>query len=295
MSRLRFPHPFALLVGCVLVAAILTHVLPAGQYQRRDDPATGRKVVVAGSYAAVAAKPVGPFETLVAIPKGMADAGSVIFLLFLVGGALTVVDQTGALREGVAWLARRLGRRESLIVPASCVVFATGGALDGMFEEVIAFIPLLLVLTRRMGFDGLTAVAMSLGAAGVGGTFSPINPFNVGISQKLAELPLLSGSLFRLLVLAAALAIWTWGTMRYAARTRTADRTDEATEPAGLSVRHATVLLAVVGAFGAFVFGVVRYGWGFDQMSALFFLMGIAAGLQISGHAPRFLKELGFF
>ena len=49
----RFPHPLTLLVACILVAAALTWVLPAGQFERREDPVTGRSVVVAGTYAVV--------------------------------------------------------------------------------------------------------------------------------------------------------------------------------------------------------------------------------------------------
>src|ERR1019366_903201 len=71
MRRLAFPHPLTLLTCCVLLAAALSHVLPAGRYDRKDDPATGRSVVVAGTYHAVPRTPVGFFQTLVAIPKGL--------------------------------------------------------------------------------------------------------------------------------------------------------------------------------------------------------------------------------
>src|SRR3989454_2648006 len=83
------------------LAAAASWVLPAGEYQRRDDPAAGRRVVVAGTYHAVEPRPVGPFRALVAIPRGMADAGAVIFFVFLIGAAFTVVDRTGALRQAV--------------------------------------------------------------------------------------------------------------------------------------------------------------------------------------------------
>src|SRR5207247_7739320 len=100
----RFPHPLPLLVGGLILAAAATWVLPAGQYERRDDPATGRRVAVAGTYHAVQPHPVGPLQALVAIPKGMGDAASVIFFVFLIGGAFTVVDRTGALRGAVVRL-----------------------------------------------------------------------------------------------------------------------------------------------------------------------------------------------
>src|SRR5215813_6772181 len=115
----HFPHPLTLLVGCLLVAAALTYVLPAGQYQRREDPVTRREVVVPGTFAPVDRSPVNLFQAAVAIPRGMADAASVIFLVFLIGGAFTVVDRTGALRMGIGALVRKLDRRETLVIPVS--------------------------------------------------------------------------------------------------------------------------------------------------------------------------------
>src|SRR3989454_11969281 len=84
----------------------------------------------------------------------------------------------------------------------------------------------MLLLARRLGYRPVVAVAMSLGAAAVGAAFSPVNPFQGGIAQQLAQLPLLSGSLFRIAFLTLALAIWIWGTTRYAGRTRAAPAAD---------------------------------------------------------------------
>jgi uncharacterized ion transporter superfamily protein YfcC len=273
------PHPLALLLACVVIAASLSYVLPAGEYERRPDKATGRNVVVPGSFHAVEARPVGPFATLMAVPRGMIDAGSVVFLVFLVGGAFSVIDATGAFRQGVHALARRLSHRTELIIPVVSVVFATGGAVEGMWEEIIALVPVLLLLARRVGFDALTVVAMSLGAAGVGSSFGPVNPFSVGIAQKLAELPLLSGLWFRMAVMVPALAVWVWGTMRYAARHRVPPMADDKDDVGNLSSRHVLTLAALVATFVLYVYGAVQYSWGFDQMSALFLLMGIAVGL----------------
>lgn len=47
MSTSRFPHVLTLLTGCILLAAALSYVLPAGRYDRQEDEATGREVVVA--------------------------------------------------------------------------------------------------------------------------------------------------------------------------------------------------------------------------------------------------------
>ena len=276
---MKFPHPLTLLCGCVLLAAVASHVLPAGQYDRRDDPATGRRIVVAGTYHSVAARPVGAFQTLVAIPRGMADAAAVIFFVFLIGAAFTVVDETGALRQGVDWLVRRFGHSHTLVVPVASLAFALGGVLDNMKEEIIALVPVMLLLARRLGYRPVVAVAMSLGAAAVGAAFSPINPFQVGIAQQLAQLPLLSGWLFRIAFLAAALGIWVWGTLAYAARTRTTPTTAPDPTAATLDGRRGAVLALVLVSFAALVVGVLRFGWGFNEMAALFLAMGVIAGL----------------
>jgi uncharacterized ion transporter superfamily protein YfcC len=58
------------------------------------------------------------------------------------------------------------------------------------------------------------------------------------------------------------------------------DDTDDAPEEsASLDARRAIVLLLVMVTFVVFVYGVMRLGWDFDQMSALFFAMGLLAGL----------------
>src|SRR6266571_5358402 len=278
----KFPHPLVLLCGGVLVAAAASYVLPAGQFDRRHDPATGRDVVIAGTYHGVPPHRVTPFGALVAIPRGLADAAAVIFFVFLIGGAFTVVDETGALRQGVDWLVRRFGHAETLVVPAASLAFALGGVLDNMKEEIIALVPVVLLLARRLGLRPVIAVAMSLGAAAVGAAFSPLNPFQVGIAQQLAQVRLLSGSLFRIAFLAAALALWIWGTLRYAARTRAAPAAEAGQGPeesegaeAALDRRRGAVLLLVLATFAALVVGVLHHGWGFNEMAALFLAMGV--------------------
>ncbi len=280
-TELRLPHPLVLLVGFVLAAAALTWVVPAGEYERQEDPATGRQVVVPGTYRTVAPAPVTLTDALVDIPKGMADAASVIFLVFLVGAAWTVVERTGVFGTLLDGLVARLRGHDTLVIPISCLVFATGGILIQMQEELIAFAPILVLLVARLGFNRVTAVAMSIGAAVVGATFSPINPFMVGIAQKVAGLPLLSGSAFRIAFLVPALGLYIWYTMRHAARTQTAGVASTAQEAAaGASGwRMRTILLLIIGSFALFVVGVLRWEWDFDQMSALFFAMGIVVGL----------------
>jgi len=315
--RLRFsvPHPLVLLTACVILAAIASHVLPAGEYERRDDEATGRSVVVAGTYHQVEPSPVGLFDAIVALPRGMADAAEVIFLVFLIGGAFTVVDETGALKRGVTSLIRSLRGRDLLVIPVVSLFFATGGVVENMQEEIIPLIPVLLILTRRLGFKPMVAVAMSAGAAFVGSAFSPINPFQVAIAQRLAELPLASGAAFRIVFLMIALTFWIAMTMRYARRTRDSgkgvdagdSRTTDATDADGHAgargstdsaegVRAADlgIFTLVLGTFAVVVVGMMFWHWGFNELSAAFFIMGVIVGLlsgmKIGGTAEAYVR-----
>ncbi|MBX0288846.1 YfcC family protein [Hymenobacter sp. HSC-4F20] len=350
MKTIRFPHPLVLLVGFILLACLLSYVLPAGIFERHTDAATGRAVVVAGSYYRVAPTPVSPLQALVDIPKGLVDAASVIFLVFLAGGAFTVVDLTGALRRGVDWLLVKFQGREALVIPIISVLFATMGALENMQEEIVPLVPVLLILMRRIGYPTVTAAAVSIGSAAVGAAFSPLNPFQVGIAQKLAQLPLLSGGGFRLVFLLLALAIWIVGTVRYALRHRVQPEMIAATAVESSSLprsigglllaasalllyyllkpyftisllrtdfdlvtaaaftltllmglyilmrrvsREAFVLLLLFIGFGFFAYGVLELGWEFEQMAALFFTLGVVAGLVgglgLTGTAEGFI------
>ena len=294
LPKLRFPHPLTLLVGCVFAAAALTWVLPAGRFERREDPATGRSVVVAGTYTRVEARPVGPFEAVVAIPKGIVDAASVIGLVFLIGGAFTVIEKTGTLGRLANGLASLVRGRGLLVIPAASLAFSLGGIMMQMQEELIAFVPMLLLLTRPLGFPPVTAVAMSLGVAAVGAAFSPVNPFQVIIAQKLAELPPGSGLTFRLAFLLAAVGLWIAGTALHARRTRREAQVSSGGPELRVEWRDIVILISIVAGFAIYIYGAQRLGWEFDQLAAVFFVVGVLAGglgrLGMAGTAEAFVE-----
>ena len=293
-KRLRVPDPLVLLSACILLAAVATWVLPAGEFERREDAATGRMVVVAGSYRAVEASPVGPFDAVVALPRGMIEAADVIFLVFLIGGAFVVVDASGTLGRAVSSLAHRLRGRDLLVIPIVSMFFALGGVTENMAEEIVALVPVLLVLCARVGFTPMVAVSMSVGAAFVGGAFSPVNPFQVLIAQGVAGLPPVSGWAFRTLFLLIALALWIGMTMRYAARTRIAPKAVDAGEGDAITARDRLVLAMVAVTFAVVVWGLLRAGWDFNRLSAAFFIMGvtvgIVSGMGFGGTASAFVR-----
>ena len=278
-GRFRLPHPLILLLVGVLVAAALTWILPAGEYARRNDPATNRSVVVAGTYHAVPRAPVGPFAAVVSVPRGFADAADVIAVVLLVGGAWVVVDRLGTLARLVAALVSVFKDRGLIAIPVISVVFATMGALENMQEEIIPLVPVLLVLGRGLGIDAVSVVAMSAGAAMIGSAFGPTNPFQAGIAMKLAQLPAGSAAPLRFAMFGIALVLWVAWTMRYASRTRTAMVTAGDTPTTRVSTKDVLIMLLVVSPMAAYVYGSIALGWGFNELSAGFFIAGMIAGL----------------
>jgi uncharacterized ion transporter superfamily protein YfcC len=280
----RFASSLLLLLGAVIVAAALTWILPTGQFDRRDDPATGRRVVVAGTYHRVERSAVGPFAAAVAVARGLVAGADVIAVVLFVGGAWVVVDRVGALEAVLTSLVGGLGARGVTglwTIPIVSLFFAAMGALENMQEEIIPLVPALLVLGRSIGVDAVGVVAMSAGAAMIGSAFGPTNPFQAGIALKLAQLPPLVAGRVRLGVLLASVALWTGWTTWHAARARlpgAAARAAPRRERPGMR-RHTMVLLVALAPMAAYVFGVLRFDWGFNELSGAFLIGGGAAGL----------------
>lgn len=292
--RFQLPHPFVLLLAAVGVAAALTWVVPAGEYQRRTDAATGRTVVIAGTYALVPATPVGLMAAVLAVPRGVIAGADVIVSILFVGGAFALLDATGALSRLVGSLIG-LTRRPRTIVIAVSLAFATLGAVENMQEEIVALVPVLVLLSRGLGFGAITALAMSVGAAAVGAAFGPTNPFQTGIALRFAELPSLTIPALRFGLLAAAVATWIAWTLVMTARddVRHAQPVS-ANERA--SVRDGVLLAFLLLPFVPYVYGVLRLDWGFNELSALFlvagFAVGFGSGRDLTATTTSFLKGM---
>lgn len=279
LERLRLPHPIVLLLGAVIIAALLTWVLPAGEYARKKDDVTGRQVVVAGTYHAVPASPVGPWAAAISIPRGFIEAADVVIVVLLAGGAFVLLEQLGVLRRTVGALASKLGTRGLWAIPAVSLFFYGMGGLENMQEEIIPLIPVLLVLSRAIGADALTAVGISAGSAMFGSAFSPVNPFQAGIALKLAELSASSGAALRTAMFVAGFIVWVAVLMRHAARNRVAVERISTVDEAPLAVRDVFMLLAVLLPVLIYAYGAVQFGWGFNELAAGFFVGGVVAGM----------------
>jgi uncharacterized ion transporter superfamily protein YfcC len=193
------------------------------------------------------------------------------------------------------WWGRSWAARPRIVVALLIVGFAVMGALENMHEEIIALIPVLLVLSRGLGFGAVTAVAMSVGAAVVGAAFGPTNPFQTGIALKFAEMPPLSQPALRFGLFAAAVGVWIAWTLAMTSRDHERpDVTPPDTRPA--TGRDVLLLALVLVPFGPYVYGVLNLGWEFNQLSGIFlvvgFLVGLVAGWSLADTTTAFLKAM---
>lgn len=281
--KLRVPHTFALLFGLIVLAALVTHLLPAGEYARVERG--GRRVVEPGSYHAVAARPAGPAEVFLAWPRGLEATAQIVFFIFLVAGAFGVVNATGATEAAIATVVRAASGRGELVIPLLMLFFAIGGGTIGIAEECLPFLPALALLARRLGYDELTGGAIALVGAGAGFSGAFLNPFTVGVGQGIAGLPLYSGLGLRLACWAVMTALAIAWVSAYARRVRReAAPAPDAAPPAPAPATPTTpaqrrALLALAAGLALVVAGVLRWQWGLLEMSGLWLAVGVAAGL----------------
>ncbi|MBU0927445.1 MAG: TIGR00366 family protein [Spirochaetes bacterium] len=307
-KRFKVPHTYVILIGVIVLMAALTYILPAGVYDKIKSPSTGKMVVDPASYHVVESTPIKPFDLLLVMEKGLKAASSIVFFIFIVGGAFQIVTATGAVEAGVGRVASKLQGKEKLLIPVLLVLFSILGGTIGMAEEAIVFVPIGIALARALGFDAITGTAMITLGAACGFSSGFMNPFTVGVAQGIAELPIFSGIAFRLVILAAMLAVTTWYLLRYGEMVRRDplkshvaelenEEKDKRVDLSALPefrLRHMFVLLSVVGGLTAIVIGVFKFGWYFSEIGAVFLGVGILGGafggLGPSRQAQEFVK-----
>jgi uncharacterized ion transporter superfamily protein YfcC len=275
----KFPNALVIMIGFILFAAILTYIIPQGEYQRVLNPETNQLVVVNDSYQEIDAPSVSLWDTFMSIPEGFINRADLIALILLIGGSFYVIERTGALKDGIEFLTMLLQGKEEIALIVVSMAFLAGGALSGLQEEIIAMTPVLLYLSSRLGYNSFVAVAISYGSAILGASFSPINPFAVVIAQKETGLEFLSGSGFRLVVMAAAFCIWMFMVIRYANKNKVVGEEEHIFEKKNLNTRSAIILGLVAIAFVILIIGILQYNWGFNEMSAEFFILALVVGL----------------
>ena len=302
--KFKLPHIFVLLTGIIIVCAILTWILPAGEFDRQTN-AAGTEVVVPGTYHTVDASPVGPFETLKSLYNGMLNGGGVIFFVFIAYASIGLIISTGAFNGLVAGLLKILkGKARAVIIPIFILVLGCVSSTIGVFEEAFPFIPIFVGIAIAMGYDALVGLGIVALGVGLGYSGAVMNPFTVGMAQDIACIPQMSGIGFRIICHVVMIIVASTLLIRYALKVQ-ADPTKSYVygddfshmemDPQGIEhhsfgIREKAVLAVLALGVVVIVWGVKTKGWYFEDLSAVFLLMGIVSSF-IMGWGPDTIAQ----
>lgn len=203
IGKRAFIQSILILFVLMMVAGILTLVIPAGKYTRTE--VDGRETIDPTSFQFVE-KPDYPIWRWFTAPIEVLGSESgltvivIIVVLFFAGGAFAVLDKTGTIRAFIGNIVRRFRDRKYTLLYMVCLAFMFLGATLGTFEEVVLLVPVMIALSYSLGWDALVGLGMSILATNMGFSAAISNPYTLGVSQQLAGLPLFSGMWFRVLI-----------------------------------------------------------------------------------------------
>lgn len=293
-KKWEFPHVFALMFGLIIITAILTYFIPAGEYDRETKIVGDqeRTVVINDTYHEVEGSPTGFFEIFETVHKGMTQSADIIFFIFIVGGAFGILNATKAIETGLANLSMKMADKEIYLIPVIMTLFALGGGTFGMSEETIPFIMILVPLAMKLGFDSLTGAAMVIMGSGAGFTASFMNPFTIGVAQGIAELPTFSGMAVRLVMWFIFVALSIAFVMIYAKKVKKNPEKslmykidkernfDDSLsgEYTKLTARQGIIIGLLAVTIIILAIGVIYFKWFIMEIASLFLIMGVIAG-----------------
>ncbi|KAA3610329.1 MAG: putative basic amino acid antiporter YfcC [Calditrichaeota bacterium] len=326
LKKMEMPHVFTLLTIVVFLCSALTYIIPSGKYERESKTVGSmtRTVIVPGSYKTQEkqysvkgtilgesvegkASPVSIVNFLSAIPRGMAEAAEIIFFIFIIGGVLGILQETGmiiAILQKLMDIFKHYNAALTIIIMSA---IAVGGSTLGMGEEFIPLVPIFLIISKEMGFDRIYGLAIVLVAADVGFAAATTNPFTVNIAQGIAELPLNSELTFRSVFLVTILITSIIYILQYGKKIKknpassimagdNFDVSDHHLEKVELSRKHIYILISSVLIFIFILYSVQAFGWYLNEMAGGFILMGMAAiiisRIKLSKAVPAFVKGM---
>ncbi len=304
ISTRAFIQSLVILFVLMMVAGLLTRIVPAGMYDRIQ--LDGREVIDPTSYR-VTGRPdypiwrwfTAPIEVLGA-PGNLTVIVIIIFILFI-GGSFAVLDRSGIVRAAIGRIVRRFGQEKYALLLVISLFFMALGAFFGIFEEVVPLVPVMVALSYSLGWDALVGLGMSVLATNLGFSAAVTNPFTIGVAQKLAQLPLFSGWWLRVPVFLIVYALFAVFLTTYARKierdpTRSPVYQEDQTErekyraiQAGLGEAPPRVgrALAWFGLFTLLILAVLFVGpfvpaisdYTLPAVGLLFLIAGVGAGL----------------
>lgn len=323
--KLHMPHVLTLIFFLIIVVAVLTWILPSGEFERTImETSTGeRSVAVDGTYHTTEKiledgtdLRQGISQILMAPGRGIQLAIEVLAFVFIIGGVFQIMAKTNALNMGIQKIVKKLGKKEILIIPILMLLFGLGGSTFGMSDELVPFYLLIMPVMFAMGYDSMTTFMTVCLSATVGYAASTINPFSVLVAQGIAGIQGNPQLVFRMIqwviMMAVVIAFVTWRAMKIKKdpeksityQDDIAKKKEMASEidfDQDITFRQKLVLATFVIGMVVVVVGLVKFGWYMNELSMCFFgmgiLMGIFGGLNEKGIAEEFItgvKDIAF-
>src|SRR5690625_4294855 len=305
-KKSKIPHIFAILFIIIIVASLPSYIIPAGEYERvtMED---GTEVIDPDTFEVVDRTPVGILDFMFSIPTGFIETAEVIFGILMIGGMFAVIERTGIINLGVGKLANTFSNRGLWVIPILMVPFALITTFTGQIELSLVYLPAILPLMLKLGFDKVTAAGAVLISTIAGFALALTAPANLGVAQSIAQLPLYSGMSYRIIILAIVLLIGILYVVRYAKKVRSnpelsitygdgseQDQAIDETEGQKATTRQKIASVVVLVAFGVLLWGILEHGWYFRELSGLYIMtgivVGIVGGLGMSQISESFVK-----
>lgn len=323
-KKIELPHVYTIAFALIILFAILTWIIPSGQFERTtiDTAAGTREVAVAGSYQEVEKVDAdgndlrqGLDAVLMAPTRGIQNAADVVAFVLLIGGTFAIITKTNAINAGMNTVIKKLKNKDILIIPIVMTLLSLGGTSFGMSEEALPFYAIFMPIMMGLGYDSMTAFMICFLGPQVGYCASTVNPFNVLIAQGVAGIEGNPQLWFRMIQWVIFTVIGIAFVMMYARRVKKnptssityhddiAKRKEfavvENTDDMPFTMRQKLVLLVFIGGLGIIVWGLITKGWYMDEISMVFLgiglLAGILGGLSEKEMANAFVEGLADF
>lgn len=323
-KKIELPHVYTIAFALIILFAILTWIIPSGQFERTtiDTAAGTREVAVAGSYQEVEKVDAdgndlrqGLDAVLMAPTRGIQNAADVVAFVLLIGGTFAIITKTNAINAGMNTVIRKLKNKDILIIPIVMTLLSLGGTSFGMSEEALPFYAIFMPIMMGLGYDSMTAFMICFLGPQIGYCASTVNPFNVLIAQGVAGIEGNPQLWFRMIQWVIFTIVGIVFVMMYARRVKKnptssityhddiAKRKEfavvENTDDMPFTLRQKLVLVVFIGGLGIIVWGLLTKGWYMDEISMVFLgiglLAGILGGLSEKEMANAFVEGLADF
>lgn len=211
--RFEMPNSLAILIIVILLACVLTYLIPSGTYDRVDN------VVDPNTFHYVENTPVNPLRFLTYVFKGLQEASGIIFVLFCCGAGMGLVESTGVLQASANSLSQKIRGKDWLVISTITLTFSLLSSV-AVSTLLIPLTPIGIMLATALGMDMITGVGMVLLGVTIGSSTGALVIASTGVAQQLAGLPLFSGMEFRFLCVVPFWLVGNWYLVRYAAKVR---------------------------------------------------------------------------